>query len=341
MALSRGRGTGMTLAALSAATFATSGTFGTSLIDAGWTPAAAVTVRISIAALVLTPFALVQLRGQWGLLRQAAGMISAYGLFAIAAAQFCYFNAISHLSVGVALLLEYLGTILVVGWLWLRHGHRPKRLTVTGGAISIAGLVLVLNLASSHRLDPVGVLWGLGAALGLALFFVLSSSGAPEVPPLALAWASMCVGAVALAVLGVVGLLPMKAPRVDVTLFDHQVSWLVPVLCLSLVAAAIAYLLGIAAARVLGAKLASFIGLTEVLFAIIFAWVLLGQVPAAVQFVGGALVLAGVALVRIDELREPSTEPEATPTTAGEARTSARSEVPANPARSELSAQIS
>jgi hypothetical protein len=40
-----------------------------------------------------------------------------------------------------------------------------------------------------------------------------------------------------------------------------------------------------------------------VLFAILFAWLLLGQLPAPVQFAGGALILAGVTLVRIDELR--------------------------------------
>ncbi|HYK32733.1 MAG TPA: DMT family transporter, partial [Streptosporangiaceae bacterium] len=60
---------------------------------------------------------------------------------------------------------------------------------------------------------------------------------------------------------------------------------------------------GIAAARRLGAKLASFVGLVEVLFAIVFAWLLLGQLPTDLQFAGGALILAGVTLVRVDEMR--------------------------------------
>ena len=69
--------------------------------------------------------------------------------------------------------------------------------------------------------------------------------------------------------------------------------------------AAIAYCAGIGAARRLGATLSSFVGLTEVLFAVVFAWLLLDQVPAPVQVLGGAVVLAGVALVRLDELRRP------------------------------------
>ena len=81
-----------------------------------------------------------------------------------------------------------------------------------------------------------------------------------------------------------------------------RTSWLVPVLGLSLVAAAFAYVAGIAAARLLGAKLASFVGLTEVLFAVLFAWLLLGQLPGRMQLLGGVFIIGGVTLVRIDEL---------------------------------------
>jgi drug/metabolite transporter (DMT)-like permease len=71
------------------------------------------------------------------------------------------------------------------------------------------------------------------------------------------------------------------------------------------VAAALAYVAGIGAARILGASLSSFVGLTEVLFAVLVAWVALGQLPTAVQAIGGALMVAGIALVRLDALRNP------------------------------------
>ncbi len=297
-------GTGLTLAVLSAATFGTSGTFGASLIHAGWSPAAAVVTRIAVAALLLTIPALLQLRGRWVLLRRSAGRAAAYGLVAVAGCQLFYFNAIERIPVGVALLLEYLGAVLVVGWLWLRHGQRPRRLTVAGAVTAIAGLVMVLNLSGSARINPIGVMWALLAAVGLAIYFVLSAAtDAEPLPPIVMAWAGMCVGAAFLAVLGWIGVLPMTATTRNVDFLNHQVSWVVPVLGLSLVAAAIAYIAGIGAARRLGAKLASFIGMAEVLFAVLFAWLLLGQLPSAVQFAGGAFILAGVALVRIDELR--------------------------------------
>jgi len=300
---------GFGLALLSAATFGTSGTFAKSLIDAGWSPGAAVTIRISIAALVLAVPAILMLRGRWRVLRRNLTMVTAYGLIAIAGCQVFYFNAVQHLSVGVALLLEYMGVVLVVGWLWIRTGQAPRRLTIAGSAVAMFGLVLVLNLIGDAHIDLVGVLWGLGAAVGLAVFFIVSAKSDPELPPLAMASGGMTIGAITLGILGVVGALPMRANTDDVTLAGHNVSWLVPVLGLSLIAAALAYVVGIAAARNLGSKLSSFVGLTEVLFAVLFAWLFLGELPTALQLAGGVLIVAGVALVRIDELRTPELPP--------------------------------
>jgi drug/metabolite transporter (DMT)-like permease len=246
--------------------------------------------------------ALIQLRGRWSLLRRSAWRVLAYGLIAVAGCQLFYFNAIKRMPVGVALLIEYLAVVLVVGWLWLAHGQRPRRRTIAGAVTSIAGLAMVLNLAGSARLSPVGVMWALLAAAGLAIFFVLSA-GDDALPPVVMAWGGMCVGAVTMGVLGGSGAVAMSASTRDVDFVGHRVSFLVPVLGLSLVAAVISYVVAIAAARRLGAKLASFIGMAEVLFAVLFAWVLLGQVPTPVQFAGGALILAGVTLVRLDELR--------------------------------------
>jgi drug/metabolite transporter (DMT)-like permease len=303
----QGRGAaGFALAATSAATFGTSGTFAASLLAVGWTPGAAVTARIVIAALVLTGPAVVVLRRSPGLLRRGSRMLVVYGLVAVAGAQLCYFNAVSHLSVAVALLLEYSGVLLVVGWLWLRHGQRPRILTAAGAAVAMAGLVLVLDLAGSQHVDAVGVGWGLGAAVGLATYFVISAGDDQPMPPLVVAWGGLVVGGVALVVAELIGALHFHAPRTHVTLVHTSVSWAVPVLGMSLVAAVAAYVTGIAGVRLLGARLASFVGLFEVMFAVVFAWLLLDQSLTVVQLTGGLLIVAGIVLVRVEELRSPA-----------------------------------
>ncbi len=297
---------GLGLALVSAAAFGSSGSFARSLMDAGWSPSAVVAIRVGTAALLLAVPAIWSLRGRWGALRRDLGFVVGYGVAVVAAPQLFFFNAVQHLSVGVALLLEYLGTVLVVGWLWVRHGARPRRLTVAGSAVAVLGLVLMLDVFGGSSLDPVGVLWGLAAAVGLACYFLLSAKADSELPPVVLAATGMAAGTLALLGLGAIGVLPLHAATRPVHLLGHETGWLVPVLGLSLIAAAVAYVAGIGAARLLGAKIASFVGLTETMFAILFAWALLGQLPTAVQLAGGALIVAGVALVRLDEVRTPA-----------------------------------
>jgi drug/metabolite transporter (DMT)-like permease len=262
-----------------------------------------VIARLVLAAAALTVPAALALRGRWSLLRARSGTVAVYGVLAVAGAQFAYFNAVSHLSVGVALLLEYQGIVLVVGWLWLRHGRRPRPLVLAGSAVAITGLALVLDVVGGFRLDGVGVLWGLLAAVGLAVYFVLAADEDEPLPPLVLSCAGLWVGALTLVGLAVAGLIPVRATTGPVTLAGREVSWVVPVLGLSLVAAALAYVLGVLGARLLGATLASFVGLAEVLFAVGFAWLFVGQVPTVLQAIGGVVVIAGVTLVRLGELR--------------------------------------
>jgi drug/metabolite transporter (DMT)-like permease len=319
----RSQHTGLVLALASAATFSTSGSFAHSLIGAGWTPAAAVAARISVAAVVVAVPAVIAMRGQWSTLRRNAIGLAGYGLVAVVGAQLCFFNAVQHLSVGVALLLEYLGTVLVVGWMWLRHGQRPHRLTVIGSAVAVGGLALVLDLLGNNHLDPVGVLWGLGAAIGLAVYFVVSARADNPLPPIVVAGGGMAVGAVALLALGAAGALPMRATFGTVEFAGHRTSWVVPVLGLALVAAAFSYVAGIGAARRLGARLSSFVGLTEVIFAVLVAWWLLGELPTTLQLVGGAAIVVGVALVRADEGRgAPAVAESGTELPAGRLETS-------------------
>jgi drug/metabolite transporter (DMT)-like permease len=98
----------------------------------------------------------------------------------------------------------------------------------------------------------------------------------------------------------------MQATFGSVEFAGTRTSWIVPVIGLSLVAAVISYVAGIGAARVLGAAVSSFVGLTEVMFAVLFAWIALGELPSAVQAAGGVLIVAGIVLVRLDALRKPA-----------------------------------
>jgi drug/metabolite transporter (DMT)-like permease len=186
-------------------------------------------------------------------------------------------------------------------WLWLRHGERPGAITLTGAGLAALGLVLVLDLASGADLDLTGVLWALGAMVGLATYFLISADDANGLPPLALAAGGLLVGTVALGGLALSGLLPMRATSEPPTYAGQAVAAWVPLLGLGLVSAALAFTTGIAASRRLGSRLASFVGLTEVVAGVGAAWLLLGELPGLVQLGGGVLILVGVVAVKIGE----------------------------------------
>ncbi|MGO1165926.1 MAG: EamA family transporter [Janibacter sp.] len=292
---------GLGVALLSAATFGSSGTFGSALLATGWSPGAIVTARITGAALVMVLPAVIAMRGRWHLLRRNLGRIIAYGLFAVAGCQFAYFMAVDHLSVGVALLLEYLAPVLIVGWVWARHGRRPSALTAAGVLAAVVGLVLVLDVTSGAEVDLVGVLWGLLAAVGLVVFVLVVADEDEALPPISFAGGGLAVGALSLLAVAGLGWLPMAASTESVELAGWSAPWWAAVAELAVVAGAISYVTGIGAARLLGGTIASFVGLSEVLFAITFAWMLVGEAMSPMQLLGGVAILAGVVAVKLGE----------------------------------------
>jgi drug/metabolite transporter (DMT)-like permease len=292
---------GLLYAVASAASFGLSGALAKGLMGTGWSAASAVTVRVAIAALVLLVPAVVSLRGRWHLLRRNAAVIVAYGVVAVAGCQVAYFSAVDHMQVGVALLIEYTAPVAVIGWMWLRHGQRPGLLTVAGAALATVGLVVVLDLLSGADLSLTGVVWALGAMVGAAVYFIISANEDNGLPPLVLAGSGLMVGAVALVVAGAVGIVETGYATEPVSYAGSTVAWWVPLVGLGVVTAAVAYVTGIAASRRLGSRLASFAALMEVLFALLFAWILLDELPRGIQFAGGALILVGVVVVKLGE----------------------------------------
>ncbi|MEO6604090.1 MAG: DMT family transporter [Aeromicrobium sp.] len=295
---------GLTLAVLSAMSFALSGPFAKALIDSGWTAGSAVTARVLIAAAVLVVPAAISLQGRWSLIRRNAGLLVAYGIIAVAGCQLAYFNAVDRMEVGVAILIEFTSPVAVIGFLWLSRGQRPTPLTVVGALTALAGLVLVLDLLSGADVDALGVMWALLAMAGAAFYWIISADEDNGLPGLVLAAGGLLVGGVVLLLAGLIGIVPLGTSSNDVVLADTERPWWLPVIGLGVITAAIAYVLGIAATRRLGSRLAAFVGLGEAVASVVFAWLLLDEAPRSIQLLGGVLILAGVVFVKLGEPKE-------------------------------------
>ena len=211
---------GLLFAVGSALAFGSSGPFAKALMEAGWSPTAAVVARLAGGALVMAVFATIVRPGWIPEALRHAKTVVLYGAIPIAGAQLFYYSAVAHLSVGVALLLEYTAPIIVVAWVWMTTRRRPTNRTLAGVALAVAGIMLVLGVfhaggfAALH-INLIGVGWGLAAAVCAACYFVMSanaSNGSADsdgVNPVTLAAAGLVVGAAAVTLLGVVGIMPL------------------------------------------------------------------------------------------------------------------------------------
>jgi drug/metabolite transporter (DMT)-like permease len=295
---------GLIFAIGSALTFGMSGPIAKSLMEAGWSPNAAVTARLAGGAAVLAVVASF-IKPDWiSEARAHARTVVVYGLIPVAGAQLCYYNAVAHLPVGIALLLEYTAPILVVGWIWATTRRAPSRLTLAGVALAVLGVTLVLGVfspAGGARIDHIGVAWGLGAAICAGFYFMMSDEVTADgsgLNAITLAAGGLVVAAVAVGALGLTGIMPLTFTANDTVLAGMTVPWLVPVLLLSVIPTALAYTLGISGVARLRPSFASLVGLSEVLFAVLAACLLLGERIGPVQAVGGIVVLLGLALAR-------------------------------------------
>lgn len=298
------RATGLALGVISALAFSSSGPVVKPLLEAGWSLGAVLLVRMGVAGAILAPALVLAIIRHPSLFARRWRLVVGFGLTAVAGTQLFFFSALQRMPVAVALLIEYLAPVLLVGLAWIRTRRAPSRMVLAGSVVAVAGLVLVVDIGGA-RFDFIGTLLALAAAVCIGAYFLIAERAGDDLPPLALASGGLITGTALIAVLIAVGVLPFSAPVVTVALAGVPVPWFVSLLWVAVVSTAAAYAFGVVAVPLIGSRVASFVGLSEVLFALGFAWLLLGETPAPIQYVGGVLLLIGVVLVRLDPSSDP------------------------------------
>lgn len=298
--MSRSRNTGMVIAVLTAIAFSGSGPFAKPLMLAGWSPNAVVVMRLAAAALVVMPVALWQTRADLSVWWRRWRWILGYGVIALAAAQLFYYSAVARMPVSMALLIQYLSPVLMLMAAWGYTKYRPAALSLVGSALSVIGLVFALDVfGSGEGLDPIGILLATLSMLAVCGYYLIAAAIPDDLPPTALIGGGLVVAALATGLVGVSGLAPLEFHFSTVELLNQQAPWWVSMAVVVLVGTVGGYLGGVAAAKILGSRLASFFGILEVLAAIGVSAILLAELPTSSQLIGAALVIGGVVCVRL------------------------------------------
>jgi drug/metabolite transporter (DMT)-like permease len=312
---------GLLIGVLASVAFGTSGALAKPLMEAGWSPAATVTVRAGLAGILLLPFAVTALRGNWNIIWRARWRILGMALIGVAGTQLVYFAALQRIPVSSALLIEYLAPLLLVAGVAVTTRRLPKAVVLIGSAVAIAGLLLIIGPVGGG--DALGYVFAGIAAVGCALYYVIAARPAHGLPPVALASFGLVLGSLSLGVVGLTGLVPFEVALTEVHALGGVVPWWAPLLLLA-ATTAVGYATSIHASQVLGSRLMSFVGMLEVVFASLFAWLVLGETLGLFQVLGGGLILAGIALVRAEKTHEPENAMDAVAESAAELPTPTR-----------------
>ncbi|MFC4036268.1 DMT family transporter [Streptomyces polygonati] len=287
-----GRRGGLGLALVSACAFGGSGVAAKPLIEAGFDPLQVVWMRVAGAALILLPLAL----RDRTLPRARPGLLLGFGVLGVAGCQGLYFVAISRIPVGVAILVEYLGPAMLLGWVRFVQRRPVSRAAVIGVVLAVAGMACVVEIWSGLAFDAVGLLCAFGAACCQVSYFVLADrgagrDGAPD--PVAVIGYGFLIGAALLTVFARPWEIGFSALAHRAALGDRDIPAALLLGWIVLVATVLAYLSGVIAIRRLSPQIAGVVACIEAVVGTVLAWFLLDEHLGAAQLVGGALVLAG------------------------------------------------
>jgi len=278
----RGRAVAQVLAA--ATLWAISGVVGRSLFRRSVDPAHLVQVRMLLGGLALIPLAFVRREARLPL-RTLPG-VAAYTLI-LTAVQLTYFEAIAAAGVAVAIFLQYTSPLIVAAWESARSRRLPSRPILISMSLAAAGSALLVLPGGGARVPLRGLAWGIASAFAFAATTIVGGGLRRRgVAATALLATGLALGSLAF--------VPLRMPWQALAAIAPS-DW--PYfLYVAIMATAVPFTLYASALVSIRGSVATLLAMLEPVLAAALAWVALGETLAPVQLLGGALILAAIAL---------------------------------------------
>jgi len=250
-------------------------------------PGALALARLAIGVVVLGGF--VAIRREAFPARRDLPLIALCGALWFAIYNIALNASERHLDAGTAAMLVNVGPVVVAVLAGLILGEGFPRQLLTGCAVAFVG-VAVIGLATSQQgLSTAGTVLALVAAMAYAGGVVIQKVILRRVSALQTTFLCCCVGAIVC--------LPF-APTLAREAGEADGSALVWAVYLGVLPTGLAFTTwAYALARTTAGRLAATTYLVPPI-SILLGWIVLGESPPALAYVGGALCLLGVALAR-------------------------------------------
>jgi len=299
----RRTGVGYAMALTAASLFAVNGTISkVALTGSELTAVDYTQLRTAGALLGLAAGLAVLARDRLRISRRDLPFLAFYGVFGFALVQWLYFVAIEHLPIGIALLIQFSGVVLVALWarvVW----HATVRPRVWAAlSLTLVGLALVSEFWLGWTLDTVGVVAGVGAAIALAVYLLAGERAVQARDPLTVLFFALLFASAFWALVQPWWTYPFGELGVETSLQgnldEHSAQVWVFVLWTVVFGTIVPFALSIAALRHLPATRLGITLTFEPVAASFVAWAWLGESFGTAQLIGGAVVLAGILLAQ-------------------------------------------
>jgi drug/metabolite transporter (DMT)-like permease len=288
---------------LTAATlFAVNGTVAKVALSSGLTSLRLTEARSAGAWIGLTLIALARSPRSLRITRRELPRLILFGAVGVACVQLTYFLAIHRLAIAIALLIQYLGPVLVA--IYARtflHEHVRGRIWIALG-LSLTGLTLMVEIWNGVQLDGLGVFYAFLGALSYAAYLLLAQREVASRDTISLMAWGFFFSTVVWTVVQPWWSFPARAVGQTVSLQGNLADVHLPVWALVLwviVLGSIApFTLIVASLRHITATRAGVVAMLEPVVATVVAWAWLQESLTAAQLAGAGVVLAALLLAQ-------------------------------------------
>jgi drug/metabolite transporter (DMT)-like permease len=293
---------GYAMVAIAATLFAVNGTVSKVILDSGINAGQLTEVRCGGALVGL--LLLAAATGPASLRPRVSELplLIALGVGGLALVQWSYFFAIHRLEIGIALLIQFVGPILVALWARFVFDEPVRQRIWASLALALGGLTLIVQVWHGGRLSGAGIAAASLGAVTYAAYILLAERGVQRRDPVSLSAWGFLFATIFWSALAPWWSFPADRVNDDVSLLGNLASSQLPVWLLMLwmvvLGTIVPFLLIVGALRHIVATRAGITGMLEPVLAIIVAWAWLSESLEPIQLAGAALTLAGIGLAQ-------------------------------------------
>ena len=294
---------GYAMAAVAAILWGINGAVSKTILSTGLSAERLAQVRSLGAAIGLIGVVAVTAPGRLRVSRRELPYLAVFGIAGLAFVQWLYFLAIHRLTIGIALLIEYLAPLLVALWARFVYHDSVRRRIWLALALALAGLALIVNLfGGGASLSTAGIVFALGGAFAYALYVLLAEHAVSGRDAVSLLGYGFAFASLFWAVVAPWWSFPRGALTETTSLGGHLASIHLPVWVLVawmvVLGTMVPFFLLVSALRHISATRAGIVAMLEPVVGALIGWVWLTEGLGGVQLLGAAVVLAAIALAQ-------------------------------------------